>query len=89
MKYQIQVENIKCGGCVNSVKSKVLKYSGIDSVDVNVEEGTIVIEAGEGFDLTGIKKGLASIGYPESGTGSQLQKARSYVSCMIGRMEKA
>ena len=88
MEYQIQVENIKCGGCAKSVRNKVLQSEGVEAVDIDVMDGMVTIVGAEDIDMDGLKAGLASIGYPETGTGNGYQKVRSYVSCMIGRMEK-
>lgn len=87
MEYQIQVENIKCGGCARSVRKNVLKNEGVSDVQVDPTEGIITITGSESIDMEALKSGLASIGYPETGKGNKLQKARSYVSCMIGRMD--
>ncbi len=43
MEYQIQVDNIKCGGCANSVRKNVLKIDGVSEVQVDPVEGLITI----------------------------------------------
>ena len=37
MIYELQVENIKCGGCTNSIVNKLKKIDGVLSVDVDIE----------------------------------------------------
>lgn len=87
MEYQIQVENIKCGGCARSVRKNVLRTEGVVDVNVDPADGVITITGSEEIDMEELKSGLASIGYPETGKGNNMQKVRSYVSCMIGRMD--
>jgi len=82
---QIQVENIKCGGCANSIKNGLLKLNGIQNVSVDHEKGWVEIE---GVDLNeeAIITKLHNMGYPLPGKGSGIATATSYVSCMIGRL---
>ncbi len=85
---EIQVENIKCHGCANSIKGSLKKISGVDDVNVDVENGTISIEGkDEELNRDEIIAKLHSMGYPEPGKGSGLTTATSYVSCMIGRVK--
>lgn len=86
MKYEIAVENIKCGGCANSIRSKLLSNASVSEVEVNKEEGVVTIEGPDQLDGDALAQQLASMGYPAVGTGTGFQKAKSYVSCMIGRM---
>jgi copper chaperone CopZ len=37
----IQVEKIKCGGCGNSISTKLLSQKGVNDVKVDIESGTI------------------------------------------------
>jgi hypothetical protein len=41
MTYQIQVENIKCGGCAKTIRTTIGELAGIDSVDVDIAEGMV------------------------------------------------
>jgi copper chaperone len=41
MAYQIQVENIKCGGCAKTIRTTIGELAGIDSVDVDIAEGMV------------------------------------------------
>ena len=82
----IKVVNIKCGGCSNIIIQS-LEKAGLSDISVDVENQTVSFD-GDG-DIA--KKTLLKIGYPEfdSKEGkSFLKKAQSYVSCMIGRVNK-
>ncbi len=82
---QIQVENIKCGGCANSIKNGLLKMEGIEKVEVDFEKGTVNIEGNKINEEIIISK-LHNMGYPLPGKGGGITTATSYVSCMIGRL---
>ncbi len=79
------VENIKCGGCVKSITSEILKLKGVHSANVIIEEEKIIIEGSE-FSKNEIIKKLSSMGYPPKGENNILKQAKSYVSCAIGKM---
>ena len=91
MEYTLEVDNIKCGGCANSIQKKIKERHDVKSVEVDVEQGRVSIESND--DLRGpILETLSSIGYPEHGSIEGLDslkaKAKSFVSCAIGRMDK-
>jgi len=86
----VQVDNIKCGGCANSISNKLLALEGIEQVDVNVEAGSVSIQAVDAYDQQLVLDTLLSMGYPQVGTVAGLSsvgaKAKSFVSCAVGRM---
>ena len=82
--YQIEVDNIKCSGCENSIKKAILKIENVDQVKINLEYNTIVIIGNA--DREQIIAKLTQLGYPEKGNNSISCKAKSYVSCAIGKM---
>ena len=81
----IFVENIKCGGCMKSIKDALLHITGIDSVLVDKEKESVIV-SGSDINRGIVIDKLAAMGYPEKGNNSLLKKARSYVSCAIGKM---
>jgi len=54
MSITVEVENIKCGGCANSIQKSLLKHPEVSSVEVNVEQGQVIISAPES-SLTAIR----------------------------------
>lgn len=86
MQDSIIVENIKCGGCANSIKTELSKLVDITNIDVDIENGTIKYEHSEAFEKEILVSKLSKMGYPPQGEGNMAQKAKSYVSCMIGRV---
>lgn len=89
MKHIIEVENIKCGGCANTIESRLRKLDGVTDVQVEVEQGRVTVEAGDD-DRTKLAETLLRSGYPEKGTAEGIRaasaKAKSFVSCAIGKM---
>lgn len=84
METIFEVENIKCGGCRNSIKTALLKIDNVDEVTIDEEVDTIVVK-GTAKRETIIAK-LNELGYPEKGDNTLLRQAKSYVNCAIGRM---
>jgi len=89
MSFSIAVENIKCGGCANSIRKALSAVEGVTSVAVDIEQGEVRVDGGEAARAA-VAKRLLELGYPERGTasgiGSATAKAKSFVSCAIGRM---
>jgi copper chaperone CopZ len=84
MKLQIVVENIKCGGCMNSIQTALLKLENVEKVAIDKETETITI-TGDVEKATIVSK-LNELGYPEKGDNSIVKKAKSYVNCAIGKL---
>jgi copper chaperone len=87
MKTLFEVENIKCGGCMNSIKTALLKLEGVESVSIDQETDTIAVLGNPSREV--IVEKLNHLGYPEKGNNSLVKKAKSYVNCAIGRMTDA
>jgi len=86
-KEKINVENIKCHGCANTIRKEIAKLDGVKEVVVDVENACVTVD----FDETvqnkeNIVKRLSTLGYPEQGENSLKSKVVSYVSCAIGRV---
>jgi copper chaperone len=89
MAYQIKVENIKCGGCASTIRSKLEALEGVAGIDVDIESGIVSVEAVEGTRES-VTSRLNSLGYPETGTAEGIAaakaRAKSFVSCAVGRL---
>jgi copper chaperone len=87
MKTTIKIQNLKCGGCGNTITKKLKVLPNISHVKVNVDDNDVSFEYTDELALENAKETLKSIGYPEQGDDNSLgTKAKSYVSCAIGRM---
>ena len=92
MGYAIQVENIKCGGCANSIRTKLIDRGLAREVAVDIAQGLVDIDGDPASrdQAIGI---LAGMGYPETGSVEGLKasaaKAKSFISCAVGRIDNA
>lgn len=84
MTHNIAVENIKCCGCMNSIKTALLKIKGVENVSIDKDTETVTIDGT--VEKTILIQALSKMGYPEKGNNDLLKKAKSYVSCAIGKM---
>ena len=82
---EIFVENIKCAGCMTSIKHALLKIKGIAKVEIDQGEEKISL-MGNKYELSEVLASLNSMGYPQKGDNSIFKQAKSYVSCAIGKM---
>ncbi|ARV08014.1 heavy metal transporter [Polaribacter sp. SA4-10] len=87
MKTDIQIENLKCGGCAATIKKGLLALDTITDVEVDVENSIVSISS-ESDVLENVREKLSKLGYPEVGEkNTVLHKAKSFVSCAVGKME--
>ncbi|HIM58112.1 MAG TPA: copper chaperone, partial [Gammaproteobacteria bacterium] len=84
----ITVENIKCGGCAGTITKKLTSAFDTQDIEVNIEQGTISIDIDDAKRAE-VAKVLLDLGYPETdsvhGFSSAKAKAKSFVSCAIGK----
>ena len=89
MEHIIEVENIKCGGCANTIEKQLRKLDSVSTVSIDIEAGRVTVEAADA-DREHLVATLLKNGYPEKGTAEGLKaaqaRARSFVSCAIGKM---
>jgi copper chaperone CopZ len=86
MEQQFEVENIKCGGCMNSIKTALLKFDGVTEVSIDKEIDTVTVNGT--MNREDVVNKLNDLGYPEKGNNTLIRKAKSYVNCAIGRMSE-
>ncbi len=87
MKTTFEIQNLKCGGCANTITTKLEDVSGIEDVLVSVETSEVSFVYTTESDLKTVKQKLKSLGYPEvDAVNSVLTKAKSLISCATGKM---
>ncbi|MFW5425863.1 MAG: heavy-metal-associated domain-containing protein [Methylophagaceae bacterium] len=90
MQINIEVENIRCGGCANTITKKLMSLDGVEQVDIAIEEQAVTIEAEDDSNRATYIEALLAMGYPEKGSvegiASLKGKAKSMVSCAIGKV---
>ena len=85
----IEILNLKCGGCANSIKKGLEQIDGVGAVSVDLETSNVQVESTDEAVLETVKSKLSSMGYPEVGDANTvIHKAKSFVSCATGRMSK-
>ena len=70
---------------MNSIRTALLKIKGVTSVDILKVEDKVIV-TGVAIEKEDVINRLSSLGYPEKGNNSNMLKAKSFVSCAIGRM---
>ena len=87
--FQVEVENIKCGGCENSIVKGINSVAKVTNLVIDQEKQMVSFSEEESIKQLVIDK-LKSMGYPEKGSVSGLEagitNAKSFVSCAIGRI---
>jgi copper chaperone CopZ len=87
MNATLEIVNLKCGGCANSIKKGLKSIDGAENITVNLETSEINMEVPDENVLQKVKEKLSKMGYPEIGDANTLvHKAKSFVSCASGRM---
>ncbi len=87
MEASIIIQNLKCGGCANTITKGLLEIEGVSEVKIDVDNSIVDINFNNTETLETIKNKLKKMGYPEEGESNTLgSKAKSYVSCAIGKM---
>ena len=87
MKTTQYVQNLKCGGCANTIRKNLELLPGISEVSINDEDSSVTFnfENKEAYETAHYK--LIALGYPlTEDANSFMTKAKSYVSCAVGRM---
>lgn len=85
----LEVDNLKCGGCANTIQKALFELPGVMGVTVDHDTDRVKVEHDGTLEQLVASETLRRLGYPERGTSTVLQAARSYVSCVIGRMTPA
>lgn len=89
MDILISVDNIKCGGCANSIQQRLTKIPQVLTVEVDIAGESVLITAEQDIRAQAIEA-LNAMGYPEKGSQDGLRalgsKATSFVSCALGKM---
>ena len=89
MKTSIIVQNLKCGGCANTITTKLSTIDNITNLAVEVDESKVSFDYLNEADAVNVKDKLKHLGYPAiDDVNSLTSKAKSFVSCATGKMSK-
>jgi len=89
-KFTFQVQNVKCGGCANTLKKALHEAFGEVEVDLTNEPREITVQMDD-TQVESLRKALKQLGYPMfdenlNGFETFTTTAKSFVSCAIGKM---
>lgn len=88
MKISYHQENLKCNDCANTIRKGLSKIEEVQNVEIDVKNDLIEIEANQDISHH-IYIELSKMGYPVVGDKNTLRhKAKSFVSCAIGRISE-
>ena len=89
MPYRLELPNVKCGGCGNSIRRALADIDGITEVELDVATGALSFES-DAATRAIVAARLLALGYPEQGSiegmAALAAGAKSFVSCAIGRI---
>ncbi|GER59382.1 heavy-metal-associated domain-containing protein [Patiriisocius marinus] len=86
MKTDITVQNLKCGGCGNTITTRLAILQGISDIKVDPETSIVSFNYETEDDLALAEINLIKMGYPPEGVENKiLSKAKSFVSCATGK----
>ncbi|WP_072680758.1 heavy-metal-associated domain-containing protein [Arcobacter sp. LA11] len=89
----LEVYNVKCGGCANTLTTALKEEFGEVTVDLEVEPRKITLDI-EDEKMEELKVKLRGLGYPLttdelSGFDKAAATAKSFVSCAVGKFNVA
>lgn len=89
MKTTVQVQNLKCGGCVKTISNKLSEIKEIKDVIVEKDSSSVSFDHQSADDASLVKEALKKMGYPTvDDENGFVDKAKSFMSCASGRMSK-
>ncbi len=60
---RLEVDNVKCSGCVKAIESGLGALAGVTSVEVDLEHGIVTVGA-ESLSRDEVVATLSKLGYP-------------------------
>jgi copper chaperone CopZ len=83
----IKIQNLKCGGCANTIMKKISTIENVTNVNVSIEESTVTFDSRGQNEIKIVRHKMAVLGYPTDGeSNSVVSKAKSYFSCAAGKI---
>jgi len=87
MRESIVVQNLRCGGCANTITKKLASIEDVKDISIAIETSEISFETENEITITKVIEQLKALGYPEETKHNSLAlKAKSFVSCATGKL---
>ena len=88
MESSILVQNLKCGGCANTIVNQLSTLKNVFNLQVNINEALVTFNCINQEDVLKVKKRLKELGYPSiEDSNSFSSKAKSFISCATGKIK--
>ena len=89
MKTTLEVQNLKCSGCVNTIVKKLNNLPLVSNLEIDIDSSTVSFNAIPPEETERVVQRLSELGYPLLEEKNSLGKvAKSYISCAIGRVQR-
>ena len=59
----ITVTGMSCGGCASSVREEIGDIPGVNTVDVDLSSGTVIIESADPVETAAVEIAVEEAGY--------------------------
>ena len=82
----LELENLDCEGCANSIRRALLRQPGILCVHIEVKVKRVDLTCEDDLDRTHVIGILDGLGYPQLGKNSMISMARAKLSCELGKI---
>ena len=90
MTITLQIQNLKCGGCAATIRKGLEQLEGISNVHVDNDQSSVSFTYNDEANYYAARNKLTHLGYPLlEDDNSLFTKAKSYVSCAVGRVKQA
>ncbi len=87
MRKSIKIQNLKCGGCASTIKTKLAEIDKIEGVEVDIPELQVNFSYTDEASIILVEQKLTAIGYPPVGAKNNVvSKAKSMISCATGKL---
>ncbi len=84
---EIIIANLKCSGCATTIKTELLKLSGVAAAEVINDKDMVKVTYDNNANRQTIIDKLHDLGYPEATEkNGLLLQLKSYTNCMIGKV---
>jgi copper chaperone CopZ len=88
MTTTLNIQNLKCHGCANTITKRLSELEDLSNVTVDTTNNAVSFDYNNDTTLEAATTLLSKLGYPVEGEHNPLtKKAKSFVSCAIGRMD--
>ncbi len=89
LKRTLSLHNLKCGGCASTIINALSKIDTLTNIKVDIENELVSFDYKSPQSLEQAIQRLQKLGYPLATNDNHLRdKAKSYLSCAIGRISK-